>query len=73
MYCYGPGIEVKITYTLGDGIDRHMEVPDDSEIARMIRGPVEEYSIAEPVKYYADGFVFNEKGEVVATYEQEED
>jgi hypothetical protein len=125
---------VKITYTLGDGIDRHMEVDDDSEIARIIMGDLGPYSIAEPepieeppnlvpvycgidrlegvrdsdgewvvdafgnltdygkqllgewpehpalapyvkakkpVKYYVDGFVFDEKGEVVNTYEQE--
>jgi len=62
---------VIIKYTLGDGIERSMEVDDNSEIAHLIRGPVESYSIAEPVKYYADGFVFNEKGKVVATYEQE--
>jgi hypothetical protein len=62
---------VKITYTLGDGIDRHMEVDDDSEIARLIIGPGDKYSIAQPTEYFVDGFIFDEKGTVTGYYEQE--
>ena len=73
---------MKITYTLGDGIDRNMEVADDSEIARMIRGDVDGYIVSvpvlpwpvayrygEPTEYFADGFIFDEHGKVKGYYD----